>query len=177
MHGLLQLSRNTFCNTKRNSLFTNTLDRLDKLILLYPVQADILTLLQPVLSLGVDRLRGVGFHLAGVQAQVVERESLHHGAEIIGLTQSLSAGGAKVAHVMTDLTRVHIRQEEPTNLFREGISGKTLTNQIKYVTNLKVQEVAHMVMHAKSSMSDSPKRPLQLQRPVLRLLLVNSPLI
>ena len=101
--------------TKRNSLRTNTQDRPDNLILLFPVQADILTLLQPLLLRGVDRLRGVGFHLAGVQAQVVERESLHHGAETIGLTQSLPVGGAKVARVMTDPTRVHIQLVGLTN--------------------------------------------------------------
>ena len=115
MHGWLQLSRNTFCNTKRNSLCTNTQDRPDNPILLFPAQADILTLLQQLLLREADRLRGVGFHFAGVQAQVVERESLHHGAETIGLTQSLSAGGAKVAHVMTDLTRVHIQLVGLTN--------------------------------------------------------------
>ena len=109
MHGWLQLSRNSFSNTKRNSLFTNTLDRPNNLILLFLVQADILTLLPPLLLLGVDRLRGVGLHLAGVQAQVVERESLHHGAKTIGLTQSLLAEGAKVGHVMTNLIRVHIQ--------------------------------------------------------------------
>ena len=122
-----------------------------------------------------DRLRDVGLHLAGVQAQVVERDSLRHGAETIGLTQSLLAEGAKVAHVMTDLTRVHLQLVGPTNLFREEISGKMLTDQIRYAINYKVHGVALMAVHASFNMSDSPKRLLQQQKPVLHMLRIHNP--
>ena len=73
---------------------------------------------------------------------------MYTGAKITGLILSLSAGGAKVVHVMTGLTRVRTQLVGPRILFQEGISGKMLTNQIKCAINFKVQEVARMAMHA-----------------------------
>ena len=126
----------------------NTPDRLECLISLFPVQADNPTFHRPPLSQVADLLQDVGSHLAGVRVPVVEDECVHREAEITGLVLSLLAGGAKVAHVMTGLTRVLTQLVGPTNLFQEGISGKMLTNQIKCVINFKVQEVALMAMHA-----------------------------
>ena len=76
---------------------------------------------------------------------------------------------------MIDLT--HVRALQAGHMVREEISGKKLINKIKCVTNSRVQGAAHMVMHASFSMSDNRRRPLQLQRPVLHLLLVNILLI
>ena len=106
---------------------------------------------------------------------MVENESLHEGAEITGFILDLLAVGAKAVHVTTDLTRVHTQWVGLTNLLQERVSGKMLTNQIKYAISFKVQGVALMAMHATFSMSDSLRRPLQQQRPLLHLSIIHNP--
>ena len=94
----------------------------------------------------------MGFHLEGVQALVAEGESSRHEAETFRFTQSLQAGGERVAHVMTDPTRVLIQLVGLTNLLQEETSGRMRTDQIKYAISFKVQGVALMAMHANFSM-------------------------
>ena len=127
----------------------NTRDRLDSLISLFRVQADNPTIRRPLLLQGVDPLRDVGSHLAGVRVPVVENESVRREAEITGLMLNLLAEGAKVAHATTDLTHVRTQSVGLTNLLQEGISARMLTNQTKCAISSKVQEVAPMAMHAR----------------------------
>ena len=141
-----------FAAQRKNSLYMNTRDRLDSLILLFPVQANNPTLRRPLLLRGVDPLRDVGSRLAAVRVPVAENESLHRKAEIRGLILNLLAEGAKVAHATTDLTHVRTQLVGLTNLHQEGISGKMLTNQTKCAINSKVQEVAPTAMHASFNM-------------------------
>ena len=83
---------------------------------------------------------------------MAEEESSRHGGETLGLTQSLQVGGERVAHVMTDPTRVVIQLVGLTNLLQEETSGRMRTDQIKYAINFKVQRVALMAMHENFSM-------------------------
>ena len=145
--------------------------------LTFPAQADNLMLRQPLLLLGSDRLRGEEYLRAGVRVLEAEGGSLRLEVAISGLLQDQQVADAKVVHVMIDLALVRTRQAEHINLLREEISGKKLINQIKYITNSKVQGAVHMVMHANFSMPDNQRRSSQQQRPVLHLLLVNIPLI
>ena len=70
---------------------------------------------QPLLLRGADLLQGEGYIRAGVRALAVATGNLRREAAITGLTQDQLVADAKVVHVMTDLTRVHIRQKEITN--------------------------------------------------------------
>ena len=129
----------------------NTQDKPEHPILLFPAQEDTLTLLRPLLLQEVGQLQGVECHLEGVLVQVTEGENSRHGANTLGLTRSLQAGGERAAHVMTDLTHVLIQLVGLTILLREEISGRMHTDQIKYAISSKIQGVALMAMHASFS--------------------------